>query len=191
MSISGVGGPQGPQNNQSIQSLRKADVASEYHSIFDKFDTNKDAELNEKDGNNNVIANFWNAVQNFINANKTEKTATPEDVQGATNVDGTNASQTTSIGGEYSLENTVSGLKTEFGPNGEKITSYTDSNGEAITATEEGDKTTISTESSGGVAVSGNFIVLTQPDGTQGVYDRSKGQFLPEDEAKKIIAEMS
>lgn len=182
--IGNVGGNQ-PIENKSVQQggLKRTDVAEEYRSIFDKFDKNGDQVLNENDGAN-AISNFWSAVKNFFSSKtqKAEPSATTADVKSATNSPVNNEEQT------------------KFDGKGNVIPEVTH-NSDGSTTTKHGGETITAKDgkihvvdangkSAGGIQQLPNGLqVLKQPDGTEGVYDPKKGEFLPEKDAQEILAQ--
>lgn len=198
MAISGIGGPQGPQEPQGPKGTGKTekDNSAEINQKIQQYFSQaanaetKDNEINTPKESNifnnaiNTLRNQFPGAADFIDkaaakltggnkAEQTQPTGTHQDVQGATNE--------TNIDNKTQIDD--NGNVTNFGenPDGEQVTvgdnniSVTDADGNSV----------------GGTRILANGMqVLVQPDGQEGVYDPKKGQFLPEDEAKKILAEM-
>ncbi len=183
VSIGKVGGNEPIKEPKPNSGIQRSEVSSESLSIFDSLDKNNDKVLNEKDGQG--IANkFWSMITNIGKGEKTQDikpTGTTEDVKNATNqptnsvdkfeADGTYKTEVKYVNGQKEI--TTGGETVKVGENSLDVTGK---NGESI----------------GGTKMLANGMqVLTQPNGEQGVYDPNKGQFLPEEEAKKVLAEMS
>lgn len=184
--IGNVGGNQ-PVNDRQIQSgLRRNDVQTNVRSIFDQYDTNGDKVLNEQDGAG-AVKKFWNAAKTFLDNlkgdNKTEQKGTAADVNAATatpqNEEPTKFDKNGNVIREI-VENS-DGSK-DITHNGEKMKIKDDS----ITVIDANGK------SVGGIQqLSNGMQVLAQADGKQDVYDPKKGEFLPDNEAQKILAQFS
>ena len=186
--IGNVGGNQ-PINDRQIQSgLRRDDVQTNVRSIFDQYDTNGDKVLNEQDGAG-TVKKFWNAAKTFLDnlkgAGKTEQKGTAADVNGAT----------------FASQNEDK-TRTTFGPNGKVIPEVTENpdgstttvhNGETIEASSNSiDVKDATGKSTGGIKLLNNgMYCLLGEDGKQGVFDPKKGEFLPDNEAQKILAQFS
>lgn len=186
--IGNIGGNQPINNDRPIQQngLRRDDVQANLRSIFDQYDKNGDKVLNDQDGVG-TVQKFWNAAKAFLNNltgnGKTEQKGTNADVQGAT---------TTSQNEE----------PTRFDKNGNVIPEVTH-NPDGSTTTVHGGETINAKDgsitvtdangkSAGGIKQLPNGMqVLTQADGKQGVFDPRKGEFLPDNEAQKILAQFS
>ena len=103
MSISGVGGPQGPQDRPRIDNPQIQQQVEQYqNSIFGQCDTDKSGKLEAPNSEGaNEVKTFKGLVDAFIakitGGNKSEQTATPEDVQGATN-------EQTGVDGSYTFD---------------------------------------------------------------------------------------
>ena len=187
MAVGGVGGNQPIENKPQVKQqdgIRRNDVAENQRSIFDKADADKNGVLDKTEQKT-----FKQLLSNLFGVGKTDKTeqakptGKPEDVQGATN-------------------QTIKDTTTEkFAPDGSYQTEVKDlgngnkeikTGGEKLSITPDAiDVTGKNGESIGGTKMLPNGMqVLTQPDGKQGVYDPSKGQFLPDSEAQKILAQM-
>lgn len=188
--MSGIGNIGGNQPIKQIQSngLRRDDVQTNLRSIFDQYDTNGDKVLNEQDGAG-TVKKFWNAAKTFLDnlkgAGKTEQKGTAADVQGATN-----ASQNEDK------------TRTTFAPNGNVIPEIVENPDGSKDITHNGEKMKVKDDSitvtdangknAGGIKqLSNGMQVLTQADGKQGVFDPKKGEFLPDNEAQKILAQFS
>ena len=188
--IGNIGGNQPINNDRQMQSngLRRDDVQTNLRSIFDQYDTNGDKVLNEQDGAG-TVKKFWNAAKTFLDnlkgAGKTEQKGTAADVQGAT-VASQNGDKT----------------RTTFGPNGDVIREIVENPDGSKDITHNGEKmkvkdgsitvTDADGKSVGGIKqLSNGMQVLAQADGKQGVFDPKKGEFLPDNEAQKILAQFS
>lgn len=188
--IGNVGGNQPINNDRQMQSngLRRDDVQTNLRSIFDQYDTNGDKVLNEQDGAG-TVKKFWNAAKTFLDnlkgVGKTEQKGTAADVNGAT-VAPQNEDKT----------------RTTFGPNGNVIPEVTHNpdgstttvhNGETIKASSNSiDVTDATGKSTGGIKLLNNgMYCLLGEDGKQGVFDPKKGEFLPDNEARQILAQFS
>ena len=103
MSISGVGGPQGPQDRPRIDNPQIQQQVEQYqNSIFGQCDTDKSGKLEASNSEGaNEVKTFKGLVDAFIakitGGNKPEQTATPQDVQGATN-------EQTGVDGSYTFD---------------------------------------------------------------------------------------
>ena len=185
--IGNVGGNQPINNDRQIQSgLRRDDVQTNVRSIFDQYDTNGDKVLNEQDGAG-AVKKFWNAAKTFLDNlkgdNKTKQKGTAADVQGATATPQNEEPTKFDKNGNVIPEVT-------FNPDGSTRTVH---NGEIINAK---DGSIIVTDADGknvgGIKqLSNGMQVLAQADGKQDVYDPKKGEFLPDNEAQKILAQFS
>lgn len=185
--IGNIGGNQPINNDRQMQSngLRRDDVQTNLRSIFDQYDTNGDKVLNEQDGVG-TVKKFWNAAKTFLDnlkgAGKTEQKGTNADVQGATttpqNEEPTRFDKNGNVIPEI-VEN----------PDGSKDITH---NGEKMKVKDGSITVTDATgKSAGGIQQLPNGMqVLTQADGKQGVYDPKKGEFLPDNEAQKILAQL-
>ena len=170
MAVGGVGG------NKPVENQR---------SIFDKADADKNGVLDKTEQKT-----FKQLLSNLFGVGKTDKaeqarpTGKPEDVQGATN-QAVNGTTTENFAPDGSYQTEVKDLgngNKEITTAGEKLSITPD----AINVTGKNG------ESIGGTKMLANGMqILTQPDGKQGVYDPAKGQFLPDNEAQKILAQMS
>lgn len=185
MAISGVGGPNQPENTKLQGSLRRTEVSQDQWNIFDKADANKDGVLDTKEKKN-----FLSMLANAFGVGKTNKseqakpTGKPEDVNGATN--------------QPQVQNTTTN---EFSADGSYKQEVTDLGGGNKTIKTGGEELNVTPDSVNVTGKDGKPVgsvkqlpngmqVLSQPDGKQGVYDPSKGQFLPDNEAQKILAQM-
>lgn len=186
--IGNIGGNQPINNDRQMQSngLRRDDVQTNLRSIFDQYDTNGDKVLNEQDGAG-TVKKFWNAAKTFLDnlkgAGKTEQKGTAADVNGATTLPQNEEPTKFDKDGNVIPEVTYNpdGSKTTL-HGGEKIHAKDDS----ITVTDANGK------NAGGIKqLSNGMQVLTQADGKQGVFDPKKGEFLPDNEAQKILAQFS
>ena len=185
--IGNVGGENQPINNdRQIQSgLRRDDVQTNVRSIFDQYDTNGDKVLNEQDGAG-AVKKFWNAAKTFLDNlkgdNKTEQKGTAADVNGATTLPQNEE-------------------PTKFDKNGNVIPEVTYNTDGSITIVHKEDNikvedgsitvTDADGKNVGGIKRLRGMQVLTQADGKQGVYDPKKGEFLPDNEAQKFLAQFS
>ena len=188
MGIGGIGGNdpikevKGSQNNNEV--ITRNQVSPEQISIFNKCDTDGNGKLEGAETNSfkSMIANLKNKLMGGAEKTESKPTGTTKDVKNATNQTTTNNSDKFTEDGSYETEvKYVNGQK-EITTGGEKVKvgenslDVTGKNGESI----------------GGTKILPNGMqVLTQPNGEQGVYDPKKGQFLPEEEAKKVLTEMS
>lgn len=186
--IGNVGGNQPINNDRQIQSngLRRDDVQTNLRSIFDQYDTNGDKVLNEQDGVG-AVKKFWNTAKTFLDnlkgANKTEPKATAADVNGATFASRNEEPTKFDKNGNVIPEVT-------FNPDGSKTIKH---GGETVHA-EDGSITVTDADgkNAGGIKQLPNGMqVLAQADGKQGVFDPKKGEFLPDNEAQKILAQFS
>ena len=187
--IGNIGGNQPINNDRPIQQngLKRNDVQENLRSIFDQYDTNGDKVLNEQDGAG-TVKKFWNAAKTFLDnlkgAGKTEQKGTNADVQGATNASQNEDKTRTTFTPDGKVIPEVrynSDGSKDITHNGEKM-KVTDG---SITVTDANGK------SAGGIKQLPNGMqVLTQADGKQGVYDPKKGEFLPDNEAQKILAQL-
>lgn len=190
MAIGGVGGNQPIENKPQVQSqdgIRRSDVAENQRSIFDKLDANHDGVLNEQGDSKGVMAKFKQMVANLTGANKKEDvtpTGTKEDVNAATNTPVKNEEIT-----KFDKDgNVIPDIK--HNRDGSSDTTF---HGEKVHATND----SVDVKGQDGKHVGSTKVlpngmqVLSQPDGKQGVYDPKQGEFLPENEAQKILSEMS
>ena len=188
--IGNIGGNQPINNDRQMQSngLRRDDVQTNLRSIFDQYDTNGDKVLNEQDGAG-TVKKFWNAAKTFLDNlkgdNKTEQKGTVADVQGAT-----------------ATPQNEDKTRTTFAPNGNVIPEIVENPDGSKDITHNGEKmkvkdgsitvTDANGKNAGGIKqLSNGMQVLTQADGKQGVFDPKKGEFLPDNEAQKILAQFS
>lgn len=189
MAIGGIGGNEpikevkGPQSNNEV--ITRNQVSPEHISIFNKCNTDGNEQLEGTEVNNfkSMLANLKNKLMGGAEKTQESKpTGTAEDVKNATNQPTTNSVDKFAEDGSYKTdvkivdghkEITTGGETVKVGDNSLDVTGQ---NGESI----------------GGTKMLANGMqVLTQPNGEQGVFDPKKGQFLPEEEAKKVLAEMS
>lgn len=185
--VGNIGGNQ-PINDRPIQQngLRRNDVQENLRSIFDQYDTNGDKVLNDNDGAG-TVQKFWTAAKNFLNnlkgTDKTEHKGNAQDVANAT------ITQQPEEPTKFDKNGNVIPEVTE-NPDGSTTTRH---GGETVNA-KDGNITVTDAngKSVGGIKQLPNGLqVLTQADGTQGVFDPKKGEFLPEDKAQKILAQFS
>ena len=185
--IGNIGGNQPINNDRQMQSngLRRDDVQTNLRSIFDQYDTNGDKVLNEQDGAG-TVKKFWNAAKAFLNnlkgTGKTEQNGTNADVQGATTTPQNEEPTRFDKNGNVIPEVT-------HNPDGSTTTVH---GGETINAKDGSITVTDANgKSAGGIKQLPNGMqVLTQADGKQGVFDPRKGEFLPDNEAQKILAQL-
>ena len=185
--IGNIGGNQPINNDRQMQSngLRRDDVQTNLRSIFDQYDTNGDKVLNEQDGAG-TVKKFWNAAKAFLNnlkgTGKTEQKGTNADVQGATTTPQNEEPTRFDKNGNVIPEVT-------HNPDGSTTTVH---GGETINAKDGSITVTDANgKSAGGIKQLPNGMqVLTQADGKQGVFDPRKGEFLPDNEAQKILAQL-
>lgn len=188
MAIGGIGGNEpikevkGPQSSNEV--ITRNQVSPEQISIFNKCDNDGNGKLEGTEVNSfkSMIANLRNKLMGGAEKAESKQTGTAEDVKNATNQPTTNSVDKFAEDGSYKTdvkivdghkEITTGGETVKVGDNSLDVTGQ---NGESI----------------GGTKVLPNGMqVLTQPNGEQGVFDPKKGQFLPEEEAKKVLAEMS
>ncbi len=188
MAIGGIGGNEpikevkGPQSSNEV--ITRNQVSPEQISIFNKCDTDGNGKLEGAETNSfkSMIANLRNKLMGGAEKTESKPTGTAEDVKNATNQPTTNSVDKFAEDGSYKTdvkivdghkEITTGGETVKVGDNSLDVTGQ---NGESI----------------GGTKVLANGMqVLKQRDGKEGVYDPTKGQFLPEEEAKKVLAEMS
>ena len=188
MAVGGIGGNQPIENKPQVQQqdgIRRNDVAENQRSIFDKADTDKNGVLDKTEQKTfkQMLSGLF-GIGKADKAQQAKPTGKPEDVQGATN-------------------QTVNGTTTDnFAPDGSYRTEVKDLGNGNKEITTAGERLSITPdainvtgkngESIGGTKMLANGMqILTQPDGKQGVYDPAKGQFLPDNEAQKILAQMS
>lgn len=185
--IGNIGGNQ-PINNDVGLKLQNVPNSQEQEiqSIFNKLNTDGNDVLNEQDGVG-TVQKFWTAVNNFLNnlknIGKSEQKGTIADVQGAT---------TTPQNEE----------PTKFDKNGNVIPEVTH-NPDGTTTTVHGGETIHASsnsidvkdatgKSTGGIKLLANgMYCLLGEDGKQGVFDPRKGEFLPDNEAQKILAQLN
>ncbi len=188
MAIGGIGGNEpikevkGPQSNNEV--INRSQVSPDQISIFNKCDTDSNGKLEGAEVNSfkSMIAQLKNKLTGGVEKTETKQTGTNEDVKNATNQPTKNSVDKFEADGTYKTEvKYVNGQK--------EITT----GGETVKVGENSlDVTGKNGESIGGTKILPNGMqVLKQPNGEQGVYDPKKGQFLPEEEAKKVLAEMS
>ena len=189
--IGNVGGNQ-PINKNNNTGLKLQNVPNsqeqEIRSIFNRLNTDGNNVLNEQDGAG-TVQKFWTAVNKFLNSlkniGKSEQKGTAADVNGATNAP-QNEDKT----------------RTTFDKNGNVIPEVTDNPdgsrtiqhaGETIKASSNSiDVTDATGKSTGGIKLLNNgMYCLLGEDGKQGVFDPKKGEFLPDNEAQKILAQFS
>lgn len=187
MAIGGIGGNdpikevKGPQSNNEV--ITRNQISADQISIFNKCDADNNGKLEgtETKSFKSMIADFKNKLMGGVEKTESKPTGTTEDVKNATNqptnsvdkfeADGTYKTEVKYVNGQKEI--TTGGETVKVGENSLDVTGK---NGESI----------------GGTKMLANGMqVLTQPNGEQGVYDPKKGQFLPEEEAKKVLAEMS
>lgn len=188
--MSGIGnvGKQPINNDRQIQpnGLRRDDVQTNVRSIFDQYDTNGDKVLNEQDGAG-TVQKFWTAVNNFLNSlkniGKSEQKGTAADVNGATTLPQNEEPTKFDKNGNVIPEVT-------YNPDGSTTTVH---NGETIKASSNSiDVTDATGKSTGGIKLLNNgMYCLLGEDGKQGVFDPKKGEFLPDNEAQKILTQFS
>ena len=188
--IGNVGGNQPINNNNTGLKLQNVPNSQEQgiQSIFNKLNTDGNNVLNEQDGAG-TVQKFWTAVNNFLNSlkniGKSEQKGTAADVNGAT----------------FASQNEDK-TRTTFGPNGKVIPEVTEHpdgstttvhNGETIEASSNSiDVKDATGKSTGGIKLLNNgMYCLLGEDGKQGVFDPKKGEFLPDNEAQKILAQFS
>ena len=188
--IGEIGGNQPINNNNTGLKLQNVPNSQEQgiQSIFNKLNTDGNNVLNEQDGAG-TVQKFWNAAKTFLDnlkgAGKTEQKGTAADVQGATN-----ASQNEDK------------TRPTFAPNGNVIPEIVENPDGSKDITHNGEKMKVKDDSitvtdangknAGGIQQLPNGMqVLTQADGKQGVFDPKKGEFLPDNEAQKILAQFS
>ena len=186
--IGNVGGNQSINNDRQIQSgLRRDDVQTNVRSIFDQYDTNGDNVLNEQDGAG-TVQKFWTAVNNFLNSlkniGKSEQKGTAADVNGATTLPQNEEPLTT-----FDKDGNVIPEVTD-NPGGSRTIKHA---GETIEASSNSiDVKDATGKSTGGIKLLNNgMYCLLGEDGKQGVFDPKKGEFLPDNEAQKILAQFS
>lgn len=188
MAIGGIGGNEPIKEVKTTQGnnevINRNQVSPEQISIFNKCDSDGNGKLEGTEVNSfkSMINAFKNKLMGGAEKTESKPTGTTEDVKNATNQKTTNNVDKFEADGTYKTEvKYVNGQKeiTTAGETvkvGENSLDVTGKNGESI----------------GGTKMLPNGMqVLTQPNGEQGVYDPNKGQFLPEEEAKKVLAEMS
>lgn len=185
--IDNVGGNEPINNGKSIQQngLKRDDVDVKLRKFFDQYDTNGDKVLNDQDGVG-TVQKFRNAAKAFLNnlkgAGKTEQKGTNADVQGATATPQNEEPTRFDKNGNVIPEVT-------HNPDGSTTTVH---GGETINAKDGSITVTDANgKSAGGIKQLPNGMqVLTQADGKQGVFDPRKGEFLPDNEAQKILAQL-
>ena len=185
--VGNVGGNQ-PINNDTGLKLQNVPNSQEQEiqSIFNRLNTDGNNVLNEQDGAG-TVQKFWTAVNNFLNSlkniGKSEQKGTAADVNGATvapqNEEPTNFDKNGNVIPEVT-----------FNPDGSKTTVH---NGEIIEASSNSiDVKDATGKSTGGIKLLNNgMYCLLGEDGKQGVFDPKKGEFLPDNEAQKILAQFS
>lgn len=187
--IVNVGGNQ-PTNNNTGQKLQNVPNSQEQEiqSIFNRLNTDGNNVLNEQDGAG-TVQKFWTAVNNFLNnlknIGKSEQKGTAADVQAATNAS-TNGDKTRTT---FDKDGNVIPEVTK-NPVGSTTTVH---NGETIEASSNSiDVKDATGKSTGGIKLLNNgMYCLLGEDGKQGVFDPKKGEFLPDNEAQKILAQFS
>ena len=184
VNIGKIGGNEPIKEPKPNGGIQRSEVSQEYWTIFDSLDKNGDQVLNEKDGQG-IVSKFWSMITNIGKGEKTQNTkstGTTEDVNNATNQTTANNTDKFDADGSYKTEvKYVNGQK-EITTGGEKVKvgenslDVTGKNGESI----------------GGTKILPNGMqILRQADGSEGVFDPKKGQFLTDEEAQKILTEMS
>ena len=187
--MSGIGNVDGNQSINKNTGLKLQNVPNsqeqEIQSIFNRLNTDGNNVLNEQDGAG-AVKKFWNAAKTFLDNlkgdKKTEQKGTVADVQGATTTPQNEEPTRFDKNGNVIPEVT-------HNPDGSTTTVH---GGETINA-KDGSITVTDTngKSAGGIKQLPNGMqVLTQADGKQGVFDPRKGEFLPDNEAQKILAQL-
>ena len=185
--IGNVGGNQ-PINNNTGLKLQNVPNSQEQgiQSIFNRLNTDGNNVLNEQDGAG-TVQKFWTAVNNFLNSlkniGKSEQKGTAADVNGATTLPQNEEPTKFDKNGNVIPEVT-------YNPDGSTTTVH---NGETIKASSNSiDVTDATGKSTGGIKLLNNgMYCLLGEDGKQGVFDPKKGEFLPDNEAQKILAQFS
>lgn len=185
--IGNIGGNQ-PINNNTGLKLQNVPNSQEQEiqSIFNRLNTDGNNVLNEQDGAG-TVQKFWTAVNNFLNSlkniGKSEQKGTAADVQGATTTPQNEEPTRFDKNGNVIPEVT-------HNPDGSTTTVH---GGETINASSNSiDVTDATGKSTGGIKLLNNgMYCLLGEDGKQGVFDPKKGEFLPDNEAQKILAQFS
>ena len=159
----------------------------EIQSIFNRLNTDGNNVLNEQDGAG-TVQKFWTAVNNFLNnlknIGKSEQKGTAADVNGATFASQNEEPLTT-----FDKDGNVIPEVTKNPDGSTKIVH----NRETIEASSNSiDVKDATGKSTGGIKLLNNgMYCLLGEDGKQGVFDPKKGEFLPDNEAQKILAQFS
>lgn len=189
--MSGIGNVDGNQSINKNTGLKLQNVPNsqeqEIQSIFNRLNTDGNNVLNEQDGAG-TVQKFWTAVNNFLNnlknIGKSEQKGTAADVNGATTLPQNEEPLTT-----FDKDGNVIPEVTD-NPGGSRTIKHA---GETIEASSNSiDVKDATGKSTGGIKLLNNgMYCLLGEDGKQGVFDPKKGEFLPDNEAQKILAQFS